>query len=185
MNGLAAAIRRQLADAADPAKAPQVQRYMKSEMPFLGVAKSARAKITRAVSAAHPPTSREQWLECVLELWREAGFREERYAALERTGRYPRWQDPTVLPVYDELVVTGAWWDYVDEIAARRVGPLLRDTVEANIADRRLLPAQGHRLGAAAARPGRPGLGAGVRRRAPRAVPAVPARGAQAPVNTR
>ena len=24
------------------------------------------------------------------------------------------------------MVVTGAWWDYVDEVAARRVGPILR-----------------------------------------------------------
>ena len=26
----------------------------------------------------------------------------------------------------DQLVVTGAWWDFVDEVAIRRVGPLLR-----------------------------------------------------------
>ncbi|MBW8711071.1 MAG: DNA alkylation repair protein, partial [Mycobacterium sp.] len=40
--------------------------------------------------------------------------------------RYPQWRDPTLMPVYDELVVTGAWWDYVDEIASRCIGPLLR-----------------------------------------------------------
>ena len=36
-----------------------------------------------------------------------------------------RWQSPDLLPMYEELIVTGAWWDYVDEIASRRVGPLL------------------------------------------------------------
>ncbi len=29
------------------------------------------------------------------------------------------------LPLYEELITTGAWWDYVDEIAVRRVGPML------------------------------------------------------------
>src|SRR5258708_37179814 len=30
------------------------------------------------------------------------------------------------LPMYEEMIVTGAWWDYVDELASRRLGPLLR-----------------------------------------------------------
>src|SRR6185312_13368368 len=47
---------------------------------------------------------------------------------------------------------------------------------------RGLLPAQGDRLGAAPARADRPAVGAGVRRRPPRSLPAVPARGAQTPV---
>jgi 3-methyladenine DNA glycosylase AlkD len=31
------------------------------------------------------------------------------------------------MKMYDELIVTGAWWDYVDDIASHRVGPILRD----------------------------------------------------------
>jgi 3-methyladenine DNA glycosylase AlkD len=31
------------------------------------------------------------------------------------------------MKVYEELIVTGAWWDYVDDIASHRVGPILRD----------------------------------------------------------
>lgn len=103
-----------------------MQQYMKSEMPFLGVPKPERVKLLRPVFAKHPLTSRDEWLRAVLTLWRDAGHREERYAALDLIGRYPGWHDPTLLPVYDELVVTGAWWDFVDEIASRRIGPLLR-----------------------------------------------------------
>jgi 3-methyladenine DNA glycosylase AlkD len=33
----------------------------------------------------------------------------------------------TALPLYERLVVEGAWWDYVDGIAAHRLGPLLRN----------------------------------------------------------
>ena len=31
------------------------------------------------------------------------------------------------MKVYEELIVSGAWWDYVDDIASHRVGPILRD----------------------------------------------------------
>jgi 3-methyladenine DNA glycosylase AlkD len=62
------------------------------------------------------------------ELWHGAAFREERYAAIDLTGHrlYRAYQRPDALALYDELIVTGAWWDYVDEIARRRVGPILR-----------------------------------------------------------
>jgi hypothetical protein len=29
--------------------------------------------------------------------------------------------------MYEELIVTGAWWDYVDDIASHRIGPILRE----------------------------------------------------------
>ena len=29
--------------------------------------------------------------------------------------------------MYEEMIVTGAWWDYVDSIAAHRIGGILRD----------------------------------------------------------
>ncbi|GAB2987793.1 DNA alkylation repair protein [Saccharothrix stipae] len=126
MDGLGPAIRRALVDVADPVKAPEMRRYMKSTMPFLGVPKPVRVRALRDVFAAHPFGSRPEWVAAVLEVWRGAEFREERYAALDLAGRHPRWQGVDLLPVYDELVVTGAWWDFVDEIAARRIGPLLR-----------------------------------------------------------
>ena len=31
------------------------------------------------------------------------------------------------MPLYEELIVTGAWWDFVDDIAAHRVGRILKD----------------------------------------------------------
>ena len=115
-----------LTAAADPAKALKMQQYMKSEMPFLGVQKPRCLILTRSVLSEHPFTSRVAWIDAVLLLWRTATYREERYAALHLAARYPKWRDPTLMQVYDELVVTGAWWDYVDEIASRCVGPLVR-----------------------------------------------------------
>ncbi|HWD04725.1 MAG TPA: DNA alkylation repair protein [Amycolatopsis sp.] len=125
---LISAIRSGLAQHADPVKAPAMQAYMKSEMPFRGVAKPERSALMKEILAARTLPDRASFSATVRALWREACYREERYAAIDLSGHraYRRWQDPDLLALYDELIVTGAWWDYVDEIAIRRVGPILR-----------------------------------------------------------
>lgn len=124
---LVEAVRSGLAERADPVKAPEMRAYMKSEMNFLGVQKPARRELTREIFRAYPLPDRESFTEAVLTLWREAEYREERYVAMDLTGdrAYARLLDSESLELYDEMIVTGAWWDYVDEIAARRIGPIL------------------------------------------------------------
>lgn len=126
---LVVAVRSRLAAAGDARKAPEMQRYMKSELPFRGVASPERKALAKELFAAHPLPSVAALRTAALTLWREAGYREERYLAIDLTGHraYRTWQTPELLPLYEEMIVTGAWWDYVDEIANRRVGPLLRD----------------------------------------------------------
>jgi 3-methyladenine DNA glycosylase AlkD len=125
---LVRAARAGLAELADPVKAPDMQRYMKSAMPFRGVQKPARAALAHRLFAEHPLPDPGTWVATALDLWRGAAYREERFLSLDLLGHrtYARWQQPDLLPVYEELIVTGAWWDYVDEIATHRIGPLLR-----------------------------------------------------------
>jgi len=120
------AVRSGLAELADPVKAPEMQAYMKSDMPFLGVQKPGRVSLLRSLP---PLDSRDEWLEAVQTLWREATYREERYVAMALSGDR-RFQSVDLMPWFDEMIVTGAWWDYVDDIASHRVGPLLRSTPE-------------------------------------------------------
>jgi 3-methyladenine DNA glycosylase AlkD len=125
---LIAAIRTGLAAAGDPDKAPGMQAYMKSAMPYHGVPAPGQRRLFRAVFAAHPLPDRERWLATVRALWDDATHREERYAAIALAGAraYARWQAPDLVPgLYRDLIVTGAWWDYVDDVAIHRVGPLL------------------------------------------------------------
>jgi 3-methyladenine DNA glycosylase AlkD len=121
-------VRSRLAAGADRQKAPQMQAYMKSDMPFLGVSAVPMRKTCKAVFDEHRLPDRDSWRSVVLALWDDARFREERYAALELTGHrfYREFQDVAALGLYRHLVVTGAWWDYVDAIASARVGPILR-----------------------------------------------------------
>ena len=121
-------VRVALCDAADPSKAPAMQAYMKSAMPFHGVSTPMLRKICRTVFADVSLENSIQWQTHVLALWRGARFREERYAALELAGhaRAEQFQTFSAMPIYEEMIVTGAWWDYVDDIASHRVGPILR-----------------------------------------------------------
>lgn len=128
VDAFVSAAREGLAAAANPGSAPVMQRYMKSEMPFRGVPKPLRQRVTRVLFAEYPLPDRESFVEGARKLWREAEFREERYVAIDLTGyrAYACHQDSELLPLYEEMIVTGAWWDYVDEVAIHRVGPLLR-----------------------------------------------------------
>ena len=121
------ATRKALAARADSSKAPVMQAYMKSAMPYYGVPSPVQAEIWRDVFPGFHAGTLQQWRDAALALWRGARFREERYAALAWTGLRPyrEYQTPDVLPLYEEFIVSGAWWDYVDLIASRRVGPIL------------------------------------------------------------
>ncbi len=54
---LVAAVTERLAAAADPGRAPQMQAYMKSDMPYLGVAVPSVRAVTTAAARDHPPAS--------------------------------------------------------------------------------------------------------------------------------
>jgi 3-methyladenine DNA glycosylase AlkD len=118
-------VRTRLAALANPEKAPDMQAYMKSEMPFLGVQKPARDALARELFGA--PMTFDAWQATVLRLWREATYREERYMALALAGdhRHRDHRTMAALPLFDELIVTGAWWDFVDAVATGMLGELL------------------------------------------------------------
>jgi 3-methyladenine DNA glycosylase AlkD len=122
------AMRKALRELADPGKAPIMQAYMKSRMPYLGIQAAPFRKAAKAVLRAHPLDSFEDWRDSVLALWRGARYREERYAAIELAGyrTYQKFRTLDALPIYEEMISTGTWWDYVDSIASHRLGELLR-----------------------------------------------------------
>ena len=120
-------IRQALADNSNPDKAEGMRAYMKSEMPFRGVQKPARRKLLREVLKGSPLADKQTWKDSVLDLWRNAEYREERYVALDIAGepKYRDFRTFNILPMLEEFVVTGAWWDYVDEVATHRLRELL------------------------------------------------------------
>ena len=106
-----------------------MQAYMKSAMPYYGVPAPLLRRLLRTVFEDVQFPTQLKWQTQVLALWRNARFREERYAALHLAAheRAQAFQTPAAIKLYEELIVTGAWWDYVDDIASHRIGPILRE----------------------------------------------------------
>lgn len=125
---LVSRVRADLAELADPDSAHRIQSYLKSAMPSRGVSRPNCRVVVREAMAGRQFADRSSWEATVRALWDEATFREERYCAIDLTGvrQAGDWQDPGTLPLYEHLIVTGAWWDLVDDVAVNRLGPLLR-----------------------------------------------------------
>lgn len=80
---------------------------MKSTMPFLGVRVPDVRRLTTAAVARYPFESGGEQRATVLELWRNAEFREERYAAIDLTLGKLVAADLQMLPVYEEIIRQG------------------------------------------------------------------------------
>jgi len=118
-----------LAELADPEDAAAMARYMKTEMPFYGVKTKPRRAIFKEAVKRFPVASREEYEAAVLALW-ALPHREERYGAIEYAWGFKSFITPASLPLYQRLIVEGAWWDLVDGVAPWLVGPMLADTPE-------------------------------------------------------
>lgn len=124
---LRAEIRRGLEARACPEHAAPMQSYMKSAMPCLGVhADEVRAVVKRATEGK-AFADLDALSATLLRIFRGATHREERYAAIAiaATKAARPFQTPAILPTYEAMIVEGAWWDLVDELASHRVGGLL------------------------------------------------------------
>lgn len=122
---LVQSIRSALRDEGDPELAPAQQAYMKSTMPFLGVRVPRVRAVTRGI--ARGATDAAVLRDAALTLWREAAYREERYAASALMALRPVRARLDMVDVHEEMIRTGAWWDHVDEVTHR-----LTETLEAH-----------------------------------------------------
>ncbi len=116
---LVAEVRDDLAAVADPERAPAMAAYMKSAMPFLGVARPEVRRIARAAARAHRDDDLDARVADVRTLWETAAFREERYAAQDLLALAPVKARLELLDLHEHIARTGAWWDHVDEQAHR------------------------------------------------------------------
>jgi 3-methyladenine DNA glycosylase AlkD len=116
-----------MAARANSEKASGMQAYMKSAMPYYGINLPEVRALSKEVFAEEPITSCHQWQSALLDLWRNARYREERYAALELLSlrRHRDCWTPHLMPMLEEMIISGAWWDLVDALAPV-VGELLR-----------------------------------------------------------
>lgn len=113
---------------AEPDRAEGMRAYLKSEMPCLGV----RVPLARALAKelfSAPFESLEALASFVRASWNAAEFREERFVALNvlRLKPHRRWLTADAAPLLEELILSGAWWDLVDELSMHPVADALEN----------------------------------------------------------
>jgi 3-methyladenine DNA glycosylase AlkD len=115
-----------LAAVANPEKAAPMAAYMKTDQPFYGVQKPGRSAIFNEMIDRFAPGDRDDYRTAVLALWGQP-HREEQYFAIGFAKAFPRYITLSSVPLYRRLIVEGAWWDFVDDIATSLVGSVLRN----------------------------------------------------------
>ncbi len=125
------AAREGLAELADPSKAGPMAAYMKTAMPFYGVQKKGRTAVLRTLVREFAPDSHPTYEAYVRALW-DQPHREEKYLAIGYARAWKEFINFDSLPLYRDLIVEGAWWDLVDEVAVQLIGVVVmadrRDT---------------------------------------------------------
>ena len=109
---------------ADSSRAPAMAAYMKTQQAFYGVPTPSRAAIFREMRNRFAPSDQKSYARNVLALWKLA-HREEQYAAIAYARYHAVFVTPEAMPLYERMIRAGAWWDFVDEIAAHLSGAVL------------------------------------------------------------
>lgn len=103
--------------------APQMAAYMKDHFPFLGIKSPQRKEILKPF-LKEKINSFQELKQIVSELW-SWDEREFQYAAMEILYRHRKLLAIDSIPFLSDLVVKKSWWDTVDLLAAKIIGPIL------------------------------------------------------------
>ena len=122
-------VQAELSKVADPVKAIPMAAYMKTEMPFYGVPKPGRVPIAREVKANFPPVDADDYHRKVLSLW-NLPHREEKYLAIGYAWAFRKYVVFSQIDLFERMIVEGAWWDFVDELATPIVGKVVLEDRE-------------------------------------------------------
>ena len=114
----------ELGKLADPVKAVPMAAYMKTDMPFYGVSKPDRVPIAREVKARFPPADADDYRTKVRSLW-ELPHREEKYLAIGYAWTFRNHVLFDQIDLFERMIIEGAWWDFVDELASPIVGKVV------------------------------------------------------------
>lgn len=97
---------------------------MRDQFPYLGIPTPERRKLTRDAVWGTPHPAANDCAELARRCW-ELPEREFRYFAVDYLVANVKHCDSTLLPTLRTLITTDSWWDTIDPLATRVVGPLV------------------------------------------------------------
>lgn len=107
-------------------RAAEMSRYMRDLFPFYGISSAPLREIARdALAGMSTPT--EAQLRAVSRACWKRPEREWQYFACGYLRRHIGVASAAMLPTLEHLIRTKSWWDTVDSLASRSVGPLVRN----------------------------------------------------------
>lgn len=121
---LLAAAEAALRGAADPERAAAMSAYMRGRFPFLGVQRPERARLERPLLAGLRLSDDD--LARVADACWALPEREFQYLGCVVMERHAKRVDAAFIAVVERCITGKAWWDTVDHLAARVVGPMVR-----------------------------------------------------------
>ena len=119
-----AALRRRLAGVAEVERAGPMAAYMRDRFPFLGVTSKERKVAIRPTLAAAKAATPDELMAFAAACWNEPE-REFAYVACDVLRRHAQRLEPAQLDDVLLLITSRSWWDTVDALAARTVGPMV------------------------------------------------------------
>ncbi|TJX15451.1 DNA alkylation repair protein [Tissierella creatinini] len=106
----------------DPEKASQMAAYMKSQFPFLGIQKPKRVLLGKEYMKEFKRQEAIDW-DFVSRLW-SMSEREFQYLAVDYLLALRDSLQEKDIDNIGNLIVTKSWWDTIDTLATRIVGPM-------------------------------------------------------------
>ncbi len=100
-----------------------MKRYMKNQFEFFGIQSKQRRKLQREFMKKENLPALDQIEGIIKELW-ALPQREFQYFGMELLEKYVNKVDKEIATLFEYMIVTKSWWDTVDMIAARLVGPV-------------------------------------------------------------
>jgi 3-methyladenine DNA glycosylase AlkD len=117
-------------------KALWQQKYMKSEMVFLGITAADLKKICSPFFKAHPPANNDEYRATIEYFFKKAKHRQDWYTAILYARHFKKFTTIENMDLYVHMVEIGQWWDIVDEVATKLVGPTL---LKVDVSQRRII----------------------------------------------
>lgn len=121
MDDLTAFVAAELSARADPDKAVAMAAYLKTDMPFYGVQKKGRTEVFRSIRQRYAIDNAAAYRNAVESLWAQP-HREEKYLAVDIAKHFKDFVVVENLELFRRMIVAGAWWDLVDDVAINCVG---------------------------------------------------------------